>query len=144
MAGNAQQTFLSKTIAYNSEGKPTATAQQDFEQLFPKNGWVEHDPEAIWQSQLNTINKVFSKGIKYVICTDVSKDGMLCGPSYKLYKHILNNSDEKIRLIASGGISTFEELPKLLDLGCEGVIIGKALYENRISLKQLESFILNQ
>ncbi|MDA7558774.1 1-(5-phosphoribosyl)-5-[(5-phosphoribosylamino)methylideneamino]imidazole-4-carboxamide isomerase [Flavobacteriaceae bacterium] len=85
-----------------------------------------------------------SKGIKYVICTDVSKDGMLCGPSYKLYKHILNNSDEKIRLIASGGISTFEELPKLLDLGCEGVIIGKALYENRISLKQLESFILNQ
>ena len=55
-----------------------------------------------------------------------------------------NIADEKIRLIASGGISTFEELPKLLDLGCEGVIIGKALYENRISLKQLESFILNQ
>ena len=85
-----------------------------------------------------------SKGIKYVICTDVSKDGMLCGPSFDLYKHILTNSDKKIKLIASGGISTFEELPKLLDLGCEGVIIGKALYENRISLKQLESFILNQ
>ena len=58
-----QGTTSSKTIAYNSAGKPTATAQQDFEQLFPKNGWVEHDPEAIWQSQLNTINKVFSKGI---------------------------------------------------------------------------------
>ena len=58
-----QGTTSSRTIAYNSEGKPTATAQQDFEQLFPKNGWVEHDPEAIWQSQLNTINKVFSKGI---------------------------------------------------------------------------------
>ena len=90
------------------------------------------------------IMNYLSKGVKYVICTDVSKDGMLCGPSFDLYKHILTNSDKKIKLIASGGISTFEELPKLLDLGCEGVIIGKALYENRISLKQLESFILNQ
>jgi len=90
------------------------------------------------------IMNYLSKGVQYVICTDVSKDGMLCGPSFDLYKHILTNSDKKIKLIASGGISTFEELPKLLDLGCEGVIIGKALYENRISLKQLESFILNQ
>ncbi|MCA0151961.1 glycerol kinase GlpK [Winogradskyella vincentii] len=57
-----QGTTSSRTIAYNSEGKPIATAQQDFEQLFPKNGWVEHDPEAIWQSQLKTINEVFTKG----------------------------------------------------------------------------------
>ena len=90
------------------------------------------------------IMNYLSKGIKHVICTDVSKDGMLCGPSYDLYKHILTNSDEKMKLIASGGISTFEELPRLLDLGCDGVIIGKALYENKISLRQLESFILNQ
>ena len=48
-----------------------------------------------------------------------------------------------LKLIASGGISTFEELPKLADMGCEGVIIGKAIYENRISLQQLEKFILN-
>ncbi|HBC02973.1 MAG TPA: 1-(5-phosphoribosyl)-5-[(5-phosphoribosylamino)methylideneamino]imidazole-4-carboxamide isomerase, partial [Aequorivita sp.] len=47
------------------------------------------------------------------------------------------------KLIASGGISTFEELPKLAEIGCEGVIIGKAIYENRISLKQLENYILN-
>lgn len=58
-----QGTTSSRTIAYNSEGKPIATAQQDFEQLFPKNGWVEHNPEAIWQSQLKTINEVFSKDI---------------------------------------------------------------------------------
>ena len=58
-----QGTTSSRTIAYNSKGKPIATAQQDFEQLFPKNGWVEHDPEAIWQSQLKTINEVFSKDI---------------------------------------------------------------------------------
>ena len=50
----------------------------------------------------------------------------------------------KIRLIASGGISCFEELPKLAELGCEGTIIGKAIYEKRISLKQLEEFIINK
>ena len=58
-----QGTTSSRTIAYNSKGKPIATSQQDFEQLFPKNGWVEHDPEAIWQSQIKTINEVFTKGI---------------------------------------------------------------------------------
>jgi phosphoribosylformimino-5-aminoimidazole carboxamide ribotide isomerase len=76
---------------------------------------------------------------------------MLEGPSFELYKDILINSEmvtssgvEKIKLIASGGISTFDELPKLAELGCEGTIIGKAIYEGRITLKQLENFILNQ
>jgi len=82
-----------------------------------------------------------SKGIEYVICTDISKDGMLSGPSFEVYQNLLKQHPE-IKLIASGGISTFEELPKLADLGCEGTIIGKAIYENRISLKELENFIL--
>lgn len=80
-------------------------------------------------------------GVKYVICTDISKDGMLEGPSFELYKRILDQAPG-IRLIASGGISHFDELPKLAALGCEGTIIGKAIYENRISLKQLEAYIL--
>ena len=67
---------------------------------------------------------------------------MLEGPSFALYKKILNQIPN-LKLIASGGISTFNELPKLASLGCEGTIIGKAIYENRISLKQLECFILN-
>ena len=83
-----------------------------------------------------------AKGISYVICTDISKDGMLEGPSFSLYKRILSNVDD-IMLIASGGISKFEELPQLLDIGCEGVIVGKAIYENRISLKEIEQFIIN-
>ncbi|WP_411893442.1 glycerol kinase GlpK [Winogradskyella sp. A2] len=58
-----QGTTSSRTIAYNSEGKPIASAQQDFEQIFPKNGWVEHNPEAIWQSQFKTIKSVLSKDI---------------------------------------------------------------------------------
>jgi len=81
-----------------------------------------------------------SNGVQYTICTDISKDGMLGGPSFILYEKIQNET--KVKLIASGGISTIDELPRLADLGCEGTIIGKALYEKRISLKELESFIL--
>ena len=66
---------------------------------------------------------------------------MLEGRSFELYKRILSESEARLKLIASGGISTFDELPKLKELGCEGVIIGKAIYENRISLKQLEKLI---
>lgn len=100
-----------------------------------------------WQeaSELNVVPFVKayeSKGIRYVICTDIAKDGMLEGPSFDLYTKILEQSSD-IRLIASGGISTYEELPKLSVLGCEGVIIGKAIYENKISLKQLENYILS-
>ncbi len=62
------------------------------------------------------------------------------GPAFELYKNILAKTE--VKLIASGGISKFEELSKLQELGCEGIIIGKAIYENRISLKQLEKFIL--
>lgn len=83
-----------------------------------------------------------NKGIDYVICTDISKDGMLQGPSFAVYQNLLKKQPD-IKLIASGGISTFEELPKLAAMGCEGTIIGKAIYENRIRLKELEDFILN-
>jgi len=107
------------------------------------SGWQEDSDLEV----IPFIKKYLSKGIKYVICTDISKDGMLEGPSFDLYKRILSKchseqSEESLKLIASGGISTFEELPKLQELGCEGVIIGKAIYENRISLKQLENFII--
>ena len=77
-----------------------------------------------------------------MICTDISKDGMLEGPSFNLYEKILKETPT-IKLIASGGVSTFDEIPILAEMNCEGVIIGKAIYENRISLKQLETYILN-
>ena len=102
------------------------------------NGWLEISD----QSLFDFVKNYLSKGISHVICTDISKDGMLEGPSFDLYKNLL--SKFKIKLIASGGISEFEELPKLLAMGCDGAIIGKAIYENRISLKQLEQFIINK
>ena len=100
------------------------------------SGWLEESDEDL----IPFIQNYQEKGIQYVICTDIAKDGMLEGPSFDLYEKILKQSP-KIKLIASGGISTFDELPKLAQLGCEGTIIGKAIYENRITLKQLEKFI---
>ncbi len=102
------------------------------------SGWLEDSNEDL----IPFIQDYQSKGIQYVICTDIAKDGMLEGPSFDLYQKILEQA-QGIKLIASGGISTFDELPKLAELGCEGTIIGKAIYEGRITLKQLENFILS-
>ena len=101
-------------------------------------GWLEESEEEL----VPFIQSYEKDGVSYVICTDISKDGMLQGPSFKLYEKILKET-ENIKLIASGGISTFEELPKLAEMGCEGTIVGKAIYEHKISMKQLEQFILN-
>jgi phosphoribosylformimino-5-aminoimidazole carboxamide ribotide isomerase len=102
------------------------------------NGWQEESTLEL----IPFIKGYHDKGIQYVICTDISKDGMLQGPSFDMYKEILSETKD-IKLIASGGISTFDELPRLAENGCEGVIIGKAIYEHKISLKQLEQYILN-
>lgn len=75
-------------------------------------------------------------GVQNVICTDVAKDGMLQGTSNNLYEEILKNS--KVNLIASGGVSNIEDLYKVKEIGCEGVIIGKAIYEGIITLKELQ------
>lgn len=119
------------------------------------SGWEEDSEEDL----VTFIRKYHEKGIRYVICTDISKDGMLEGPSYGLYRKILQRTVKPatpqdvspeggrqvngLDLIASGGISCVGDLEKLRAVGCEGAIIGKALYENRISLKQIEQFILS-
>jgi len=109
-------------------------------------GWLEESDKEL----IPFIQSYVKEGISYVICTDISKDGMLQGPSFDLYQKILtqaksliSNEVEQIKLIASGGISTYDELPRLAAMGCEGTIIGKAIYEHKISMKQLEQFILN-
>lgn len=101
------------------------------------SGWLEDSEEDL----VPFIKSYQSKGIQYVICTDIAKDGMLEGPSFELYAKILVKI-KGLKLIASGGISTFEELPKLAEMGCEGTIIGKAIYEGRVTMKQLEQYIL--
>lgn len=103
------------------------------------SGWLEESDEEL----IPFIKNYQNEGVQYVICTDISKDGMLQGPSFELYEKMLVKLSD-IKLIASGGISSFDELPKLAELGCEGTIIGKSIYENRISLKQLENFIIDK
>lgn len=96
-------------------------------------GWLDSaDVEVV-----EFIKSYFEKGVTYTIVTDIEKDGMLCGPAFELYQEII--SESKVNLIASGGISKFEELGELKALGCEGVIIGKAIYEGNITLKQLST-----
>lgn len=130
-------TFLRWINKYGSE-KIILGADTNNEKI-AISGWQEESNEELIPFILN----YQEKGVTHVICTDISKDGMLQGPSFELYKKILENIP-KIKLIASGGISCFEELPKLAELGCEGTIIGKAIYEKRISLKQLEEFIISK
>lgn len=102
------------------------------------DGWEETSDLTLFKFLKN----YQAKGVKYTICTDISKDGMLLGPGFVMYENILKRM--KLKLIASGGVSNFEEIPRLASIGCEGAIIGKAIYENQISLKDLEGFILNQ
>lgn len=95
------------------------------------SGWLE-------ESTLDVVDfiKDFSmRGIQSVICTDISKDGMLQGPSFELYGEILEQAN--VGLIASGGVTTMDDLYRLKEMGCAGAIIGKAIYEGNITLTQL-------
>ncbi|PKP43642.1 MAG: 1-(5-phosphoribosyl)-5-[(5-phosphoribosylamino)methylideneamino]imidazole-4-carboxamide isomerase [Bacteroidetes bacterium HGW-Bacteroidetes-13] len=103
------------------------------------SGWQESSQLELLPFILDYLNE----GIQYVICTDISKDGMLEGASNELYSKILNKA-VGIKLIASGGVSCVDDLYKLAEIGCEGAIIGKAFYEGKISLKELEKFNIQQ
>ncbi|MBK9590924.1 MAG: 1-(5-phosphoribosyl)-5-[(5-phosphoribosylamino)methylideneamino]imidazole-4-carboxamide isomerase [Crocinitomicaceae bacterium] len=98
-------------------------------------GWLENSETDV----VDFISDYQQKGIQYVICTDISKDGMLQGTSNELYKEILEKTS--VKLIASGGVSSLDDLIKLKELGCEGAIIGKAIYEGRIKLNDLKQIM---
>jgi phosphoribosylformimino-5-aminoimidazole carboxamide ribotide isomerase len=94
-------------------------------------GWLETSELDV----IEYISNYVSKGISTVICTDISKDGMLQGASNELYIDILSKT--KVNLIASGGVTTIADLELLKNIGCEGAIIGKALYEGTIKIENL-------
>ena len=99
------------------------------------NGWQNTTEEDL----IPFIERYQKTGIRKVICTDISRDGMLEGPATELYKEIREALPE-IYLIASGGISSIEDIEQLDAAGIPGVIFGKALYEGRIQLKDLVRF----
>lgn len=98
-------------------------------------GWLETTDVWIY----DFIEKYINHGVQQIFCTDVSKDGRLEGPSTELYKNIIQKFPE-LHFIASGGVSSMKDLDELAEIGCNGVIIGKAIYEGRVTLNELKRF----
>jgi phosphoribosylformimino-5-aminoimidazole carboxamide ribotide isomerase len=99
------------------------------------SGWLEDSAILI----TDFLRDYIHKGIEYVTCTDISTDGMLTGPNVELYTKILLTFPQ-LNLIASGGVSCLEDLHDLNQIGVDGVIVGKAIYEGRVELKELRNF----
>ena len=102
------------------------------------SGWKEESACQLFPFLDNYV----AKGITQVICTDIGRDGMLQGPSLELYKEILQRHSS-LSLVASGGVSGIHDVEALAEAGLPAVIIGKAFYEGRITLEEIEAFILN-
>lgn len=98
-------------------------------------GWLETTDIPIY----DFLQKYVDHGVQQVFCTDVSKDGLLAGPSVELYKKIIERFPS-LHFIASGGVSAMTDLESLAEIGCAGAIVGKAIYENRITLEDLKKF----
>src|SRR5215210_6027122 len=98
-------------------------------------GWLETTDIRVY----DFIEKYINKGVQQIFCTDVSKDGKMEGPAIDLYKNIISKFPD-IHFIASGGVSSLVDVEQLFEIGCKGVIIGKAIYEGMISLLDLKQF----
>ncbi len=98
-------------------------------------GWLETTDIDIY----DFIQQYINKGIQQLFCTDVSKDGKLEGPSVELYQNIIQKFPS-LHFIASGGVSSMDDLHELKKIGCSGAIVGKAIYENRIKIDDLKTF----
>jgi phosphoribosylformimino-5-aminoimidazole carboxamide ribotide isomerase len=106
------------------------------DEMIAISGWQESTKVSVF----DFIEEYLKKGIKYTISTDVAKDGLLQGPSFELYEKMQAKFSD-LKIIASGGVSEMKDLEKLNDQGVFGVIVGKAIYEGKIGLKELEKFI---
>ncbi len=102
------------------------------------NGWKEDTGLDI----IAFIQRLIQLNINKIFCTDISKDGMMQGPSTDLYKEILKTFPS-LHVIASGGVSCYDDLLILRDAGCGGAIIGKAFYEGKITMQQIDHFLKN-
>ena len=106
-----------------------------YEEKIAIGGWIEKTNIDLYKF----IQSYMNKGIGQLFCTDIQKDGKLEGPSTELYKKIIQRFPT-LQLIASGGVSNLEDLRNLRAIGCAAAIVGKAIYENRINLKELATF----
>lgn len=107
------------------------------DEMIAINGWLEQTDISVYEF----IRRKMGSGLTTLFCTDISMDGLLKGPSLDLYKRIVKQFPQ-LNLIASGGVAGIQDILKLIEIGCSGVIIGKAIYEERISMKELEELNL--
>lgn len=98
-------------------------------------GWIEKTEISVFDFMKSYIDK----GVKQIFCTDIKKDGKLQGPSIELYQKIIEQFPA-LHLIASGGVSSLDDLIELEEIGCAAAIVGKAIYENKITISELASF----
>jgi phosphoribosylformimino-5-aminoimidazole carboxamide ribotide isomerase len=99
------------------------------------SGWLETAEESVE----SFLSRMIEHGLQEVLCTDISKDGTLSGPNVELYKKLKSEFPE-IKLIASGGVAEVQDLEELKQAQMDAVVVGKAYYENRISLEQMVRF----
>lgn len=104
-------------------------------QLLAVAGWLDQTSISVTDFILDFVGA----GLMYATCTDIAKDGMMAGPNVALYEHI-QTAIPLLKLIASGGVSSLSDLELLQASGCYGCIVGKAIYEGSISLKELSTF----
>ncbi|WP_041178375.1 1-(5-phosphoribosyl)-5-[(5-phosphoribosylamino)methylideneamino]imidazole-4-carboxamide isomerase [Blattabacterium sp. (Blaberus giganteus)] len=130
-----QKPFLLKEWIYTYGGDKILLGIDVKNNKIAINGWTKF----IEFPFLDFLQEKSNHGVKKIFCTDISRDGVLSGPSFILYKKIIEKFPD-IEFIASGGISTMDDVDKLFNLGCSGVIVGKAIYENKISLSHLKNW----
>jgi phosphoribosylformimino-5-aminoimidazole carboxamide ribotide isomerase len=120
------ETFGAEKIILGADAK---------DRMVAVSGWQETTAVSVF----DLIEKYVAKGIKYTISTDVAKDGLLQGPSFDLYED-MQKQFPKLNIVASGGVTVFEDILKLDNMGIFAVIVGKAFYEGNISLKDFEKY----
>lgn len=106
------------------------------EEKIAVGGWLETTELSVFDFLESNIQK----GVQHIFCTDIAKDGLLQGPSIPLYEKILERFPQ-ITFIASGGVSEMADVHALEEAGCSGVIVGKAIYEDKITMKELEAYL---
>ena len=106
-----------------------------FEEKIAIGGWLEKTNITVF----DFMKSYMQKGVKQIFCTDIKKDGKLEGPSIELYQKILEQFPD-LQLIASGGVSSLDDLIQLEEIGCSAAIVGKAIYENKITISELANF----
>src|SRR5690606_13991086 len=136
VAVSSPEKFDQWIISYGREKLKLAADTNPEDNKIKIAGWIKNTEIDLFDH----IDHFFTRGLKYLKCSDISRDGVMDGPNFGLYKEILDRFPE-ICLVASGGVRNIDDFRKLKDLGLNGVIFGSAFYEKKISLKEIELFI---